>query len=252
MEDDAVKGLITHYRFFALVSLLNLGGCAWLQSRQSLFGSDDASPDQKPVATTVPKDQYDQLLQKYEALQTQFQVKEARVDDEAMLGTSGVGASDSTGEALLGDLQKAGSGELAETVDVFSQTNGSAAGKAVVNSDDYSSVDVEAQIRNLQNAEQLVAQNKFDESLNLLKPLERSPVRQIRVRARYLVGESLFKQGDYDLSMQIFEEIIEKEAFSGTVIKALGRLIVCSEKLKLEKKKERYYSLLHDFFESTI
>ena len=52
--------------------------------------------------------------------------------------------------------------------------------------------------------------------------------------------------------MQIFEEIIEKDAFSGTVIKALGRLIVCSEKLKLEKKKERYYSLLHDFFESTI
>jgi len=246
-----VKGLITHYRFFALVSLLNLGGCAWLQSRQSLFGNDEASPEEKPVATTVPKDQYDQLLQKYEALQTQFQVKEAKVDDDAMMGVAS-GDADATGEALLGDLQKAGSGELAETVDVFSQTNGSSAAKAVVNSDDYSSVDVEAQIRNLQTAEQLVAQNKFDESLNLLKPLERSPVRQIRVRARYLVGESLFKQGDYDLSMQIFEEIIEKDAFSGTVIKALGRLIVCSEKLKLEKKKERYYSLLHDFFESTI
>lgn len=246
-----MKGLITHYRFFALISLLNLGGCAWLQSRQSLFGNEEETPEQKAVATTVPKDQYDQLLQKYEALQTQFQVKEAQVDNDAMMGVAAQDA-DTTGEALLGDLQKAGSGELAETVDVFSQTNGAAASKAVVNSDDYSSVDVEAQIRNLQTAEQLVGQNKFDESLNLLKPLERSPVRQIRVRARYLVGESLFKQGDYDLSMQIFEEIIEKDAFSGTVIKALGRLIVCSEKLKLEKKKERYYSLLHDFFESTI
>ena len=247
MEDDAVKGLITHYRFFALVSLLNLGGCAWLQSRQSLFGNEESTPEQKPVATTVPKDQYDQLLKKYEALQTRIQTNEARVENEAMMGT----LDDQTGEALLGDLQKAGSGELAETVDVFSQSNSAnSSSKAVVNSDDYSSVDVEAQIRNLQTAEQLVSQNKFDESLNLLKPLERSPVRQIRVRARYLVGESLFKQGDFDLSMQIFEEIIEKEAFSGTVIKALGRLIVCSEKLKLEKKKERYYSLLHDFFES--
>ncbi len=242
-----MKGLITHYRFFALVSLLNLGGCAWLQSRQSLFGNEESTPEQKPVATTVPKDQYDQLLKKYEALQTRIQTNEARVENEAMMGT----LDDQTGEALLGDLQKAGSGELAETVDVFSQSNSAnSSSKAVVNSDDYSSVDVEAQIRNLQTAEQLVSQNKFDESLNLLKPLERSPVRQIRVRARYLVGESLFKQGDFDLSMQIFEEIIEKEAFSGTVIKALGRLIVCSEKLKLEKKKERYYSLLHDFFES--
>ncbi len=247
MEDDAVKGLITHYRFFALLSLLNLGSCAWLQSRQSLFGNDSDAPAEAAAATSVPKQQYDQLLQKYEALQTRLQTEEAQVDKEAMMGN----LDDQTGEALLGDLQKAGSGELAETVDVFSQSNAAnSSSQAVVNSDDYSSVDVEAQIRNLQTAEQLVSNNKFDESLNLLKPLERSPVRQIRVRARYLVGESLFKQGDFDLSMQIFEEIIEKEAFSGTVIKALGRLIVCSEKLKLEKKKERYYSLLHDFFES--
>ena len=63
------------------------------------------------------------------------------------------------------------------------------------------------------------------------------------------MGEILFSQGEYDLSLQIFEEILERHAFSGLVIKTLGRLIVCSEKLKLVGKQEKYYSILHDFFE---
>tara|TARA_R110000868_G_scaffold80095_8_gene227862 strand:- start:15545 stop:16285 length:741 start_codon:yes stop_codon:yes gene_type:complete len=246
MEDEAVKGFLT------VTLLLSLGSCAWLQKRQSLFESTDETKAKAAEATTVPKHQYDQLLQKYEALQTRYQSDEAQVVSEAMpaaLDEAPTGAND---QAILGALQNANSGELAETVDVFAGAASAAttASSTMVGSDDYSSVDVEAQIRNLQTAEQLVEKNRFDESLNLLKPLERSPVRQVRVRARYLVGESLFRQGDFDLSMQIFEEIIQKEAFSGMVLKALGRLIVCAEKLKLEKKKERYYSLLHDFFEA--
>ena len=239
--------------FLAVTLMLSLTSCAWLQKRQSLFESADETKAKQTEATTVPKHQYDQLLQKYEALQTRYQSDEAKVVSEAMPAAMDEGVQSSNDQAILGALQNANSGELAETVDVFAGAGAAtttSASKTVVGSDDYSSVDVEAQIRNLQTAEQLVNKNKFDESLNLLKPLERSPVRQVRVRARYLVGESLFRQGDFDLSMQIFEEIIQKEAFSGMVLKALGRLIVCAEKLKLEKKKERYYSLLHDFFEA--
>ena len=84
-----------------------------------------------------------------------------------------------------------------------------------------------------------------------MRPLEKSPVKQLMVWSKYLIGEILFKQNEFDLAMQVFEEIINKHAFSGLVIKSLGRLIVCSEKLKLTKKKEQYYSLLHDFFEPT-
>lgn len=244
-----MKGFLHHYQFLAVIFMLSLNSCAWLQSRQSLFGNDEDKSPKSETAASVPKEQYDQLLQKYEALQTRYQTDEAQVASQAMPeAMDGPGAN----QAILGALENANQGDLAETVDVFAAQNNAqtSASSTVVGSDDYSSVDVEAQIRNLQLADKLVSQNKFDESLNLLKPLERSPVRQVRVRARYLVGESLFKQGDYDLSMQIFEEIIQKEAFSGMVLKALGRLIVCSEKLNLEKKKERYYSLLHDFFES--
>ena len=49
--------------------------------------------------------------------------------------------------------------------------------------------------------------------------------------------------------MQVYEEILQKDAFSGLVLKTLGRLVVCSTKLKLKKKEEQYYSVLHDFFE---
>lgn len=218
-----------------------LSSCSWLQSRQSLFSDEEETTEK--VATSVPKEQYDQLLQKYEALQTQLQTQDAKQAEPMALNPT-------DDQALLGSLQEASQTELAETVDVFANGVVNTAGQTVTQAENYENVDVESQIRQLQQADVLVAQNKFDQALNILKPLERSQVRQIRVRARYLVGESLFKQGDFDLSMQVFEEIIQKEAFSGMVLKALGRLIVCSEKLKLDQKKEQYYSLLHDFFES--
>jgi len=52
--------------------------------------------------------------------------------------------------------------------------------------------------------------------------------------------------------MQIFEEIITRDAYSGMVVKTLGRLIVCSEKLGLKAKKDKYFSVMHDFFEAEM
>jgi len=244
MEDVTVNGISRTRQAFVLFLLIGTSSCAWLQSRQSLFTAGEEAP-KEATPTNVPKEQYDQLLQKYEALQTRLQTLEASGEDVSTPSPTLAETNDS-GE-LLGALQNASEGDLAETVDVFAK---SAPAQAVVGSENLENVDVEGQIRRLQQAEALVLQNKFDEALNLLKSLEKSQVRQVRVRARYLVGESLFKQGDFDLSMQVFEEIIQKDAFSGIVLKALGRLIVCAEKLKITQKKEQYYSLLHDFFES--
>ncbi len=96
----------------------------------------------------------------------------------------------------------------------------------------------------------LVGQNKFEDALQLLKSLEGSSNNQVAVRTKFWTGEIFFKQGEYDLSMQVYEEVISQHAFSSIVLKALGRLIVCVEKLKLQKKYDLYYSLLHDFFET--
>ena len=92
--------------------------------------------------------------------------------------------------------------------------------------------------------------NKFDNALAILKDLETSKEKQIVVRAKLALGDLLFKQGEFDLAMQAYEDIIKNYAFSGLVVKALGKLIACSEKLKQPEKQAKYYSLLHDFFDA--
>lgn len=111
--------------------------------------------------------------------------------------------------------------------------------------------DVDDQITRLREAENLIKVNKFENALTILKELEGSKEKQIAVRAKIMLGDLLFGQGEYDLAMQVYEEVVKKYAFSGYVLKALGKLVACSEKLKLPEKQAKYYSLLHDFFEAT-
>ena len=118
--------------------------------------------------------------------------------------------------------------------------------KTVNNSDE-----IDDQIARLREVQELVKVNKFEAALVILKELEGSKEKQIVVRAKMMLGDLLFNQGEFDLSSQVYEEIINKYAFSGFVIKALGKLVVCSEKLKQPEKQAKYYSLLHDFFEAT-
>ncbi len=111
---------------------------------------------------------------------------------------------------------------------------------------------IEQQIALLREIEKQIEQKQFVEALDQIKQLEGSPARQIAVRAKYLQGEALFHQEEFDLAMQVYEEIITKHAFSGLVLGALKRLIVCSEKLELEEKRKKYHSILHDFFEEEV
>jgi predicted negative regulator of RcsB-dependent stress response len=113
----------------------------------------------------------------------------------------------------------------------------------------YDNMAIENQLVEIRRSLVLIGQNKIDAAMAKLKVLEQSSVPQIKVRSKFLVAELLFRQAEYDLSMQIYEEILTKHAFSGVVLKTLGRLVVCCEKLKLNKKKAQYYSILHDFFE---
>ncbi|MCK5074331.1 MAG: tetratricopeptide repeat protein [Bacteriovoracaceae bacterium] len=218
-------------KLIIFVLIFTISSCSFFSRRKSVSDQND----------TVPKKQYDELMAKYQSLQNNMQQKKA--------------SSGSVGNGLITDLESATKAELVETVDVFSkEKNELQLPTDVVIENDIPVADqiVESQIIKLRKAEALIGKNRFNEALSLLKEeLENSPVKQIKVKTKYLLGELLFKQGEYDLAMQIFEEIITQYAYSGIVIKTLGRLIVCCEKLKLSKKKEQYYSILHDFFEST-
>jgi TolA-binding protein len=224
-----------------------MASCSWVSSQRSLFGDDGEYVGEQAVQT-VPKTQYDQLLEKYETL-----LKDSSTAADGAPIQSGIEKEELLNALSTAQSNPQGAGpELAETVDVFAvspktstqQSNTAAA------SVDYSKVDIEGQIMILRRAESFLVENKIDDAMNEIRKVENSSVRQIRVRAKYLLGELLLVQNEYDLAMQVFKEIITKDAFSGVVYKTLGRLILCAEKLQLEQEKERYYSMLHEIFEA--
>ena len=60
----------------------------------------------------------------------------------------------------------------------------------------------------------------------------------------------LLEKGQYDLALQVFEDIINKNAHSGVVLGALKHAQLCAEKLGIQNKKDQYTSMLVDVFES--
>ncbi len=231
--------------------LFSLTSCSWLSDRKTLFGDSTEAVDSKKAtiasapSETVSRVQYDQLLKKYEMLAKEKQL--AAPKKAPAKAFAGQNPSDIVNALNSAKAQP----ELVETVDVFGKKGIADSMQAPsIAATNISDSQVENQILKLNKASALIEQNKLDAGLSLLKELENSPVRQIRVRAKFYLGELLFIQGEFDLAMQVYEEIIQRDAFSGIVIKVLGRLIVCSEKLKLKKKQQKYYSILHDFFES--
>ncbi len=239
-----------------LFSLIILTSCSWLEKRRALFESSSSveSPSSRLESKEafVTKTQYNQLLKKYEDLLKKVDKAEAlNVQTKSMMAKGIQGSKHSEQGQMIAELSKIQpKADLAETVDVFGK--GGLVDKANLQKRPemtLSDNQIKTQLTMLQKANKLVAQNKMDSSLILLKELEESPNKQIQVRAKFYLAEMLFRQNEYDLAMQMYEEIVKEFAFSGLVIKSLGRLIVCSEKLKLNKKQEKYYSILHDFFE---
>ncbi|MFT6069957.1 MAG: tetratricopeptide (TPR) repeat protein [Bacteriovoracaceae bacterium] len=283
MEDE-LKPLLPKSLNFVLLQLiiLSLGvglleSCSWVTSRRSLFGDDPKIEKEKKAkelkakneafkkqgkSTEVPREEYEQLKNKYESLLNgdydKSKLSDKPISQEEM-GDVKDPAQLVEQLKTAPEVRSGSSGELAETVDVFGKNgivrnsntpSGPTSNALQKHETDFVSDSIESEITKLREAEGLIELNKFNEGLNKLKVVENSTSRQVRVRAKFLLGEILFKQKEYDLAMQVFEEIISKDAFSGLVLKSLGRLIVCCEKLKQEKKQQQYYSILHDFFES--
>jgi len=214
-----------------LGSALLLSSCSWLSKRRSLFSSSN----DETKTPMVPKAQYDELLQKYEEILRQTRGEQTVSSEETGVRTEKVD--------LVDDLKKAGIGPALDTT-VSVETS------PAVSNQEYSKDTIFDEMKKFEKAKNMLAQKQFDGSLKLLREIEQSKVNTLKVHAKFYIGELLFMQGEYDLAMQLFEEILQNYAFSGVVYKALGRLIACSEKLKLGQKKDKYFSILHDFFEA--
>lgn len=227
---------------FIVVVSMALVGCSSLSERKSLFGARSASD---PKTELVSKAQYDQLLKKYEELLHKSKKSEPVASSEIAV------QGDTPADIVENLSQGAPSGELTETVDLFGappKAKSLSRVKKVDINAPMTAENVENQIISLRKAWKYVDANQFNKAMGVLKGLEDSQNGQVRVRAKYLIGEIFYKQGNFDLAMQVFEEVIHTQAFSGVILDTLRRLTICSEKLKLPKKKELYFSMLHDFF----
>ena len=243
-------------------STLILTSCSslWLHRDQTVDSAlNDGAQSQ---SSTVTKEQYDELARKYNDLLSQSKnlkaveaaqapIVIANPNDQkkpSLAEATHIDPSELVNriDSAIPDVANFENADVAKPATPGPATPTSMGVKTVNNTDE-----IDDQISRLREVQELVKVNKFEQALVILKELETSKEKQIVVRAKMMLGDLLFNQGEFDLSSQVYEEIINKYAFSGFVIKALGKLVVCSEKLKQPEKQAKYYSLLHDFFEAS-
>lgn len=215
-----------------MFALLVLNSCSWYRDVERSLVEDDEKKAQK--SRSVSRSQYDQLLVKYEELSKKY---------EALKENPNKGQS-----SLVDELQKTSSENFAqttpnaETVDAFPNQ------QVVVASEDLPT-DLESQLLIFKKGVGLKESNP-GEATKIFQQLETAGTPAIKVRAKLQIGELLYGKGQYDLALQVFEDIINKNAHSGVVLDALKYAVNCSDRLGIQNKKEQYASMLNDVFEA--
>jgi len=215
-----------------MFALLVLNSCSWYRDVERSLVEDDEKKAKQ--SRSVSRSQYDQLLVKYEELSKKY---------EALKENPNKGQS-----SLVDELQKTSSENFAqttpnaETVDAFPNQ------QVVVASEDLPS-DLESQLVIFKKGVGLKESNP-GEATKIFQQLETAGTPAIKVRAKLQIGELLYGKGQYDLALQVFEDIINKNAHSGVVLDALKYAVNCSDRLGIQNKKEQYASMLNDVFEA--
>ena len=237
-------------RLLPIILIMSLfHSCSWLSKRKSLFGGpkEEMKPKMKEAPKAVSNDQYNQLLERYDRLKREHEQSIMKTNSSKLMSDLGKAPE------VEPELPLDNAPSLADTVDVFADDGPGMKKPNVVELGKFSArdrfpVSINTEINQLKEAQNARRVGDINGAMKIYRIIEKSSNEQVKVRAKYNIAEILFDQKDYDLAMQAYEEIINSHAYSGLVIKALGRLIACTEKLKLKEKKEKYYSILHDFF----
>lgn len=113
--------------------------------------------------------------------------------------------------------------------------------------DNYDQRRVQKDIGLLYQAFEKYQKKEYGDVIILLKELENSQVDKVRAQARYLLGITMQDQGENDIAMQIFEEIVLEKRNSVFALLSLKKLIETTKTLGLIKKQE-YFSQLYARF----
>lgn len=216
----------------AIASLLVLStSCSWYRSLERSLVEEDKKTAEQNRRKPVPREQYDQLLVKYEELSKKYEaLKEGRPSPDS---------------SLVDELRSANVSPNVETetVNIFPPI-----GQQSASSTGYVPQDLESELALYRRAVTLKANNP-GEATKLFQQLESNGSPSVKVRARFQIGEMLYSKQQYDLALQVFEDIITREAHSGVVLDALKLAAASSEKLGLTPKRDQYTSMLRDVFE---
>lgn len=213
------------YSLIAFTSLLLLSSCSWYRDLERSLVEDDEKKMRS--SRTVPRDQYDQLLVKYEELSKKY---EALKEKPA-----------SSQDSLIDELQKTHAG--VETVNVFDSEPAPTPARIEVPED------IESQL-SLYRRGLALKQSNPGEATKIFQQLETKAISPVRARAKYQIGDMLLSKEQYDLALQVFEDVISKNAESGVVLDALRGAVVAADKLGINNKKDQYASMLNDVFET--
>lgn len=233
MEDTLRHGQIT-----ALTAMLVFStSCAWYRNLERSLVEDSAKQEKK--SKTVSREQYDQLLVKYEELSKKFE--ELKENPNAGKPSIMEDLQSAQGENFAQSVTPSGE---TETVELFAGQTTSGP-RPVTNV----SQDLESQISLYRRAMTLKTSNP-GEATKIFQQLETQGNPAVKSRAKLQIGELLLGRGQYDLALQVFEDIINKHSNSGVVLDALKFAVVCADKLGTQNKKEQYSSMLNDVFEA--
>jgi TolA-binding protein len=233
--EDALK-----YCLIPLASVLFLSSCSWYKDLERSLVADDEKQE-KRSSRPVPRAQYDQLLVKYEELSKKYeQLKEKPANSQGSLVDE---LQKSQGE----NFAQTSSNVETETVNLFPNTV--ELSKEAAPTPIEVPADIESQLSLYRRGLALKASNA-GEATKIFQQLETQGIGPVRSRAKFQIGEMLLGRGQYDLALQVFEDIINKNAESGVVLDALKYAVVASEKLGITAKRDQYASMLNDVFGS--
>lgn len=195
---------------------------------------DDEKQAQKRTQRPVSRDQYDQLVVKYEELNRKYEeLKEGKPEAEK--------------SSLVDELQNTQAENFSQgAATVDTETVNLVTNEAIASTADVTK-NLDAQLNLFRRGLSMKASNP-GEATKVFQQLEAQGDPAVRVRAKLQVGELLFSKQQYDLALQVFEDIINKNAYSGAVLEALKYAVACSDKLGIKNKKEQYSSVLNDVF----
>ncbi len=215
------------YSLIAFTSMLLLSSCSWYRDLERSLVEDDEK--KMRASRTVPRAQYDQLLVKYEELSKKYEtLKEKPASSQ---------------DSLIDELQKTHAG--VETVNVFDSAPAPSSTPSVIEVP----ADIESQL-SLYRRGLALKQSNPGEATKIFQQLETQAIPAVRARAKYQIGDMLLSKEQYDLALQVFEDVINKNAGSGIVLDALRGAVTASDKLGINNKKDQYASMLNDVFES--